>query len=350
MKIIELNNDLKPVKYKFGSSYDKASMANKCLSTDAYKRNYDNKTISVNEIVFHDTIPDTADMYHHNYLAYIQNTYADHNKMVLSPHVMWYTLMCEVAGHVNKFPTEHASIFTSTPDNKQEIIVPCSNENVPLRIDAIYEVLKTKVPVDSDKFLPKFSTSTDTSNAATLAAFLETCSPYYSYGMLACGHPAIKIDGTFEDWALYLERTFTLIEIFKTANNDGIANYLNDNVLPIIDKIMLMYDKPDVQWLSNIFSHTRCGSGSQYFIDGWFTNMFMVKPQQPEVSDYSTHITKVPYFTLPSNTEWNMCFMLSHSNLDDDGFMIPDFSQIQIKKLKTPIVRSMYQKIEKENV
>jgi hypothetical protein len=42
-------------------------------------------------------------------------------------------------------------------------------------------------------------------------------------------------------------------------------------------------------------------------------------------------VTKVPYKTLPSETEWNLCFGLFHSNRDDEGFMVPEFSRVQVK-------------------
>ena len=49
-------------------------------------------------------------------------------------------------------------------------------------------------------------------------------------------------------------------------------------------------------------------------------------------------LTKVPYKTLPSETEWNLCFGLFHSNRDDEGFMVPDFSWVQVQKLPEPRV------------
>ena len=49
-------------------------------------------------------------------------------------------------------------------------------------------------------------------------------------------------------------------------------------------------------------------------------------------------MTKVPYKTLPSETEWNLYFGLFHSNRDDEGFMVPDFSWVQVQKLPEPRV------------
>jgi hypothetical protein len=46
----------------------------------------------------------------------------------------------------------------------------------------------------------------------------------------------------------------------------------------------------------------------------------------------------VPYSIQPGGTEWNLCFGLFHSNRDDEGFMVPDFSRVQVKKLVEPRV------------
>jgi hypothetical protein len=65
--------------------------------------------------------------------------------------------------------------------------------------------------------------------------------------------------------------------------------------------------------------------------------------QQPTrwrtVINFPAHITKVPYKTLPSQTEGNLCFGLFHSNRDQDGFMVPDFSWVQVQKLAQPRIR-----------
>lgn len=320
------------------NSGDRDNCINKALSNDAVTYNWKNKTIVTTEEVVFNTVPTDAYDYHYSYLGYLQNAYARHEGIVVAPHTMWYSLVCEIAQHVVSNSKQYARLFTKTPDTKINIAVPCNNEHEPLRINDIYEALVGYVPINTELFLPKFTTSTDMSSAATLASFLETCSPYYNYFMLACGYPSIMIDGNNEDWELYKDRASSLASEFsKMDSDDGISQHINNNVLPIIDKIM----EKDVEFMSGIFSQKPCGSGSQQLVDGWFTKMFMKIPSQPEVSNFATHITKVPYTTLPSGTKWNLCFMLGHSRKDEDGFMVPDFDMIQIMKLGEPKVRDM---------
>ena len=46
--------------------------------------------------------------------------------------------------------------------------------------------------------------------------------------------------------------------------------------------------------------------------------------------------------TTTAGTEWNLCFGLFHSNRDDEGFMVPDFSRVQVKKLAEPLKKNSY--------
>src|SRR5271163_146537 len=55
-----------------------------------------------------------------------------------------------------------------------------------------------------------------------------------------------------------------------------------------------------------------------------FSPLFIKQPKgMHEVTNFPTQVTKVPYKTLPSGTEWNLCLGLFHSNRDDEGFMMP---------------------------
>lgn len=315
------------------------SLENRFYSEDAKKWDWKARTTTLTEDIYTNTIPEKADLYHYNYLSYLQECYGTHRKIVLAPHTMWHTIMCEIANFVTANPKQHQSIFTrAIGDEKINIIVECASEYEPLRMDEIYVKMLELVPVNTELFLPNFSTLTERSRLAILGAFLETCSPYYNYMMLACGFPQIRIDGTKEDWVLISYNLMELIKEFKKVDSK-IADYLTKNVSPIIAKIIEAMTTPDKDWFKQIFTQKRCGSGSQYFVNGWYTDLFMDgRPGQPKVSNFPVHITKVPYITLPSSTKWNLFFSLSHSFRDDDGFMVPDFGQVQVQKLAEPKV------------
>ncbi len=337
MTVIELDRDLVPVK----PHQDKGArqyILNRCLTPEARQYNYRDKTTTITEEVFATSLPEAAPLFHTNYLEYLQGNYGQHNKIVLAPHHFWYSILAEIAQAVVSAPDIHRPLFTRDPKGKIDIIVPCASETEPLRMDALYNEMIGYIPVDTDLFLPSFTTSTEMSRLASLAAFLETCSPYYNYMMLACGYPAIRLDGTRYDWDKVVAKLTSLGDEFLRVKSPA-GPWIIENVVPIALKILGALDGKNVEWLKQIFTQERCGSGSQYEVDGWFSRIFMNQPKRlREVMNFPSHISKVPYKTLPSGTEWNMCFALTHSNLDNDGFMSPDYSWVQVRKLAQPLI------------
>jgi len=335
MTIIELERNLVPVK-PWQDKGARQYLLNRCLSPNAREYNWKDKTTTITEEVFATSLPEAASLFHTNYLEYLQGNYGQHSKIILAPHHFWYSILAEIAQAVVGAPDIHRPLFTRDPAGKIDIIVPCSSETEPLRMDALYNEMIGYIPVDTDLFLPSFTTSTEMSRLASLAAFLETCTPYYNYMMLACGYPAIRLDGTQHDWERVVTKLNALVDEFLRINSP-VGPWIVDNVGPLVENILDALDGKNVDWLKQIFTQQRCGSGSQYEVDGWFSRLFIKQPKSlREVGNFPSHISKVPYTTLPSGTKWNMCFALSHSNLDKDGFMVPDYSWMQVRKLDQP--------------
>lgn len=341
MTTIMLDETLAPIALRApypGCPDPREVVLSRCLSRDARKYDWRAKTTTETELVFATSLPAKADHFHWNYLGYLQSTYGMHQNIMLAPHHFWYTVLAEIAQAVVGDPEKHRPLFTRDPSGKIDIIVPCSNENEPLRMDALYAEMIGYIPVDTSLFLPTFTTSTETSRLAALAAFLETCSPYYNYMMLACGHPAIRLAGTHDDWAAIVSRLVALEAEFSRVGSP-VAKWIASTVGPVAEKLLTALDGKNVEWFREIFTQKRCGSGSQYVVDGWWSRLFLTKRQGlGEITDFPTHVSKVPYKTLPSGTDWNMCFALSHSNADADGFMVPDYSWVQVRKLAEPRV------------
>jgi len=310
-----------------------------CLDENAVRHDPQAKTKTETEIVFASTVPDGADLYHKNYLDYLSRTFGHHNSIVLAPQHFWYTGLCEIAQTVVKDPETHRRLFTRDPEGKIDIIVPCADETEPLRMDDIYDEMIGLVPIDTTLFLPTFSTETEMSRMASLAAFLETCSPYYNYMMITCGHSRVKLLGTPEDWEAIVSRLDRLELEIAGCPNSPLPKWISTTMLPTATKLREALDGKNEDWFREIFTEQRCGSGGQKTVDGWFSRLFMKQPKgMREVTNFPTHVTKVPYKTLPSETEWNLCFGLFHSNRDDEGFMVPDFSWVQVQKLPEPWV------------
>lgn len=310
------------------------------LTEGAFMRDWNAQTITIKEKLYATNLPEDAPLYHQNYLGYLEKTYAAHCKIVLSPQVFWYTILCEIAQHVIANAEQHRPLFTRDPEGKIDIIVPCSSLDEPLRMDAIHDEMIGHVPLDTALFLPEFTTSTEMSRLASLAAFLETCSPYYNYMMMLCGHAEVKLLGTAGDWDAILDRLEVLTVEFGRVRSD-LKRWISKTVLPVAEKIRHAFDGQNADWFQRIYTEKRCGSGGQIDIDGWFCRMFMVQPKYSPRStcNFAPHVTRVPYKTQGAITqEWNLCFGLFHSERDADGFMVPEFSWAQNMKLATPEV------------
>lgn len=336
MTVFTFDETLKEYNYNSESRF---TTEYKFYSDGAITNKYDPVTrestrIVKERIVFTD-LPETADAFHTNYMGYLSHTYEVHRKIVLTPDIIWYTIICEIAKYVKEFPKEHRSLFTKSP-GKTEIIVQCNSEFEPLRMDDIYHAMKDFIPTSTRAFFPKFTTTTENSRMACLGAFLETMSPYYSYGMLLCGHIAIRVDGTQEDWDNLFDSLNELIVIFNSIESD-LSAFLTFSVAPVIVGIKNALKKKDGSYFKEIFTQQKCGSGHEFLVDGWFSKLFIDQPSMKKPENYSSHVTVVPYFTLPSNSQWRMVFALTHSNKDKDGFMVPEFSRAQVLKLMEPV-------------
>ena len=342
MTVLTLDETLTETEWnekRFPREQIKLRIEKQCIAGDAVSHDWKTRTITETEIVFASAVPDDAHLYHNNYLQYLSRTYSHHNSIVLAPQHFWYTGLCEIAQTVVKNPEDHRKLFTRAPEDKIDIIVLCDHETEPLRMDAIYQEMIALVPIDTTLFLPKFSTETEMSRLASLAAFLETCSPFYNYAMVVCGHPRIKLLGTVEDWDSIVSRLDRLEREFAACPNSPVAPWIGRTMLPTAIKIREALDGKHLDWFRQIFTEERCGSGSTV-VGGWFSRLFMQQPtRKRSVINFPAHITKVPYKTLPSQTEWSLCFGLFHSNRDQDGFMVPDFSWVQVQKLAQPRIR-----------
>ena len=73
-----------------------------------------------------------GDFYHKNYMEYLENCYDRHYGYVISPDMVWYTLLSELAIHIKNNAEHYRDLFTDS-DEKKEISV----EGVVSHIDEI---------------------------------------------------------------------------------------------------------------------------------------------------------------------------------------------------------------------
>jgi len=263
-----------------------------------------------------DTLDKDFQHYHLNYLSYLEKCWADHLGVVITPDIVWYTLLSEVAGLVKKSPETYRHLFSKS-DKKEDIIV-FSGDTVEMPLDVLVSALTAKVPTDTTAFFPDFSTQTSKSLHAFRAAFCDMCSPYYNYSMYCCKIPKIDVRGTLDDWKNLVDKWNNLSKVI------GVSTW-TETVSGVLNSLIENYQNKEF-W-KGIFSIRHCGSGGQIEVLGWFTQLFNFQPSVKYVENYSNHISIVKYKQLNFDQTFEMSVGIFGSKKEDE-LMVPDFSLV----------------------
>jgi hypothetical protein len=271
-----------------------------------------------------------GEVLHRNYLGYLETAWANHLGVVLTPDVFWYTLLCESTLMIRENVEPLRRFFTKSP-GKTDIVVNTS-DITHLPMEAIIEELKVRVPDgNAQHFLPDFSQSDDAARFARYAAFADAVSPYYNYMTLACGIPAIRVEGSAEDWDKLAACWTELSKIFMTIPKLKVYCL---RVAVIAHTILTQYTiRPDEKFLKGIFRLQRCGSGGDQDAHGWFTDLFRIQPRTRRVGNFSSHISKVDYANLDTGRKFTAMAGCFGSTLEG-GFLVPKFGQAVVENLK----------------
>jgi hypothetical protein len=270
-------------------------------------------------------------LYHANYLTYLEVCWANHYTPVVSPDILWFGLLNEVASIIRDNPEAVRELF-STSKEKQKIIVPTGDPEV-IPLDLIIDQLKGLVPGGIEGYLPTFSTTTLNSRFAHYAAFCDAVSPYYDYCMFMCGFPAIKILGTIDDYVRLAEAWRQLPKLL-VAQAPAFFAQAQKVLEELVVALHGARGETDIgkeaarEWFGTIFAAKKCGSGHQTEVNGWITKLQRKQPKGPRyASNFEPQIAKVEYNELTTNREFVMLYGLFSSELVD-GVAIPTFAPL----------------------
>jgi len=266
---------------------------------------------------------DASAVWHGGYLGYLDQAWRRHFSIVLRPDDLWHMAMCELAKLIRENPKETEHIFTSTPGQKQLLVVP-TNDIEHIDPNLIVDELRKKVPITS-LFMPEFSTTTKMAMIAREVAFADVCSPYYSYGTFLCGIPRVRVDGFYEDWL----RCVTSFE--KLAMSFGVETKIGKFLIRCMNRTVpiarAMVDGGK-EGRANLFKKMvrlqRCGSGSQYEMNGWILDYTFEGSRNIQTDELPHHIARLNYTNLDTNRQFTLFAGCWHSNLND-GWVVPEF-------------------------
>jgi hypothetical protein len=262
----------------------------------------------------HIAFPPDASMYHRNFLEYLEKCWGDHLGVVITPDILWFTVLSELVGVVKESPEPYRHLFT-TSHEKQEIVIESQVPEV-MPLNRLVAALRHHVPTDAGLFMPEFSTTSERARHARYAAFCDLCSPYYDYSMLLCAFPAIQVQGTKDDWELVVEQWSKLRKVFRAA--DAWMGKVEQTLRDCASNL------ENAEWWRSMFKLERCGSGHQTEVSGWLSELFRVQPRVAYASNFATHVAQVDYTELASKQEFKMQEGLFFSRQEGD-FMVPDF-------------------------
>ena len=140
--------------------------------------------------------------------------FKQHYPLVLSPDVIWITILQGVAQHISN----HSSALRSrlvAHQTKIELVVDTNLSTLPANdaeMLAVVSAFKNRIAnhLSPDKrglLNVEFSTTTDVARIASCVAVMDGLQAYFDYVFtLICGIPEVILEGTPEDWELLSEK------------------------------------------------------------------------------------------------------------------------------------------------
>ncbi|GAA1162834.1 hypothetical protein F4556_000454 [Kitasatospora gansuensis] len=233
-------------------------------------------------------------------------SFTAHLPLSLSPDLLWYAVVHEVAVHVRLNSETYAGLFTDTPGFRRTITV--HDDEAPSdwerSINLVQEPLRERIGTETaELFQPAFSTTTSADAAAALVALMDVVSPYYRFRWRTlCGIPRIRLEGTAEDWELLAARVRGLADRFE-----GLRPWFTA-LHPVLDEIAATASGRGVEeefWCSLYKYRSRSGGA---WVTGWINAFFAHRytddgpcpkdefgqDSAPAV-DFPSHVSRVPF-------------------------------------------------------
>jgi hypothetical protein len=271
---------------------------------------------------------DGVEAIHDGLLWMYSDAYSQHRPVVFAPHDAWHIVLTELASVIKTNADACRSLFTRS-DTKIEILIPGFEQ---LDLVAVMGELRDLVPVDTGIFLPEFSTHTEGSRMAALAAFCDAVQNFYSYGTFMCGLPAVKVTGTDTDWAMIENHAGLLGKMFGDIGLGKVQDWLSavQARVRMIRNTLAGGDQTD--WI-NFFSQKNIGSGGEKKINGWITEFWFQQPDNPKLENFNYTWAIVPYKNVETQREFRGVYGPFLARRDADGFVYSDYAEVIFEKV-----------------
>ena len=259
------------------------------------------------------------------FIHYLGQAWNRHYPVRITPTDIWYTIVGEIALEINKNPNNYATLFTTTPGEKQAIIIQTDDEET-IDIDMLVDRIKGLLPTQGDTFLPSFSTDTDISRFALNVSFCDMTSPYYNYFTMMCGIPAVEVGGTEEDWKRIQTNLEMLENVFKTSS---LTFYLGRCRTLVGEMIKNTLKGNAADYFKKMVSVCKCGSGGEEDLSGWILG-FLNTNRENQISmrtdNIHTHIAKMTYTNLETQRKFQIAAGVMYVYVNENGLLLPGYN------------------------
>ncbi|MER7753615.1 DUF4419 domain-containing protein [Kitasatospora sp. NPDC097643] len=284
-------------------------------------------------------------------LRAVHQAFCAHLPLSLSPDVLWYAVVHEVAVHVRLDAQRYEGLFApggggriTVPDDSLAGPEPDWSRSIRLVREPLAEAVGAELV---ELFQPTFSTTTPDDVSTVLVALMDVVSPYYDFRWTTlCGIPRIRLEGTAQDWALLAERVGGLAGRFE-----ALAPWFAE-LRPVLDEIAAtaaggpvdeMFWRSLYKWDSE--------SGGPY-VSGWITAFFAhtqtVAGPKPRTAfgwresharftenAFPSHVSKVPFRWQRLGDTFDMAFVGGVLGIErDGGFVRPRLGNAVLRILR----------------
>jgi hypothetical protein len=136
----------------------------------------------------------------HPLVAAVHLAFSGHRPLVLSPDVIWVTIVQGLARHIHLNPEKYRSILVRHQGRRTLQVQTLGNDWAKVVTDFVSQVCQESGDIVKS-FTCDFSTTGPVERMVSEIALLDMFQPYFTYQVLTiCGIPFITLEGTKTDW------------------------------------------------------------------------------------------------------------------------------------------------------
>ena len=197
----------------------------------------------------------------------IHAAFCKHYPLILSPDIIWITILQELSRQVNANPELYRGKLVDF-EGKQEVVLN-TYEDTPWIDRVNFLPLVQKFMVDkklAELVKCDFTTSTKTSLEVSQLCFLDITKHYFTFiARTMCGIPSIELKGSTEDWIKLKGKTSAFLSI-------GGMEEWQRSLSPILDEfINASQNKIDPEFWKSIYKYRSMSGGG--IITGWIITL-----------------------------------------------------------------------------